>query len=320
MQTYNGLHKAMIVLCILALLVVTYAATLINNFKTPEVTANFFQKSNAYYYIAEIVKTDIRSKYPINLRTNVIKLTVTDSLLNFLVTPNLIERVSLPLLRARQKIAQLPLSFANNNLVINTKQYTDQFTTTLASFDLPPALTDAGNNLIAAVPSQITVVDTKKNPNSVLVTITQTRTLFDHIQAILTISWIVLIIALIALLMINLRLLQRLISGLAWIFVICGVIILLLSFLGPFIANAFASNPNPIDGVLKDQLINSIVSYYFSLTRTVSIVFLVIAAILFCIYYFAPWLTIQSRFLPQPTIANPATKQAKQPSRKRTRK
>lgn len=319
MQTYKGLHTTMIVLSILALLVVTYAMILINNFKTPEATANFFQKSNVYYYIAEIIKTDVRSRYPASLRTNVVKLTAADTLLNFIITPNIVERISLPVLRTRQKIAQLPLSFANNNLVITTKQYTEQLSTTLASLNLPTVITDAGENLISSVPDKITVVDTKKNPNSVLVSITQTRALFEHVQAIVTIFWIVLIFALVTLLMINLRLLQRLVSGLMWIFGICGVIVLLFSFLMPLLADALSNNPNPIDGVLKDQLVNTIVSYYFSLTRTVSIVFLILAVILFLLYYFLPFERLQSYFTPQPTAAPKPTK-TRTTTRKRTRK
>lgn len=300
MQSYNTLYKFAVAISIVTLFIISYATILVNNFKTPETTSDFFKNSNTYYYLAEIVKTDIRSKYPPDLRSNVIQLTAADALLNFIVTPNLVERISLPVLRVRARVAQLPLSFAGNNLVLNTQQYTQQLSSTLSSLNLPTTINDAAQKLIASVPSEITLVDTQKNPNSILATITQTRILFEQIQTILRIAWVIFIIALVTLFVINLKFLQRLMRGLLWLFASCGIIILLLSFIAPALANLLPSNPNPIDGALKDSLVNNMVTYYFSSTRTLSLVYILLAIGFYLLYRFLPYPTImqwENRYL-----------------------
>lgn len=326
MQSYLVWHRLAVILSILALLTITYTSFLINNFKTPEATANFFQNSDVYYYVAEIVKANIRTRYPAQLRSNVIQLTAADAALNAVVTPNLIERLSLPALRARQKIAQLPLYFSENNLILDTIPYTQQLSNTLASFNLPTPLNDAGKNLIASIPPEITVVDTQKNPNSILASITQTRIFFENLQLVKNIAWLVLIVSVIIIILANMRILRRLVSGFMWVFVVSGIILLLLSYVAPATANALAYNPDPTTGVLKDQLVDSMVSYYFSLTRTASIVYLLIALGLYLVYRFVPFPKVQEwtneEILPHEENRRPTPARASSRKRatKRTRK
>src|SRR5579871_3596091 len=130
MQPYRVWHLTTIIISILLILFITYTSMLLHNFSTPETTNDFFRNSNTYYYVAEIVKTDIRNHYPMQLRNNVIQLTLADTLLNVIVSPTLVEHLALPVIRVRTRIAHLPLSFAEHNIVLNTSQYTQNVSTT----------------------------------------------------------------------------------------------------------------------------------------------------------------------------------------------
>lgn len=293
MKRHSFWHVTAIIVSSLALLAITYSTLIVNNFRTPEATANFLKNSNSYYYIAEIVKANIRSHYPTELRTNVLQLTVADTILNTIVNQNLVERLALPTLRITAKVEQLPLSFAQKNLVLNTGQYTQKLNATLTSLNLPTAVTDAGQKLIASVPQQITVVDTEKNPQSVLAAVVRARILLDNIQTILTVSWVILGIALLTLLLVNIRYLKRLVKGIIWIFATCGILVLIASHAAPAIAGTFPPNPDPIAGVLKDQMINSILTYYFSLTRSAGVAYFITAIVFFLVHHFVPFQRVQ---------------------------
>ncbi len=324
MQPNRTWHNIAVIFGILSLLFVTYATILVSNFKSPEAIANFFQKSNAYHYIAEIIKADIRDKYPTQLRNNVIELTIADTVLNEIITPSLVERISFPSLKIASRVNQFPLSLAENNVVINTKEYTQKFSDSLTSLQLPSPLTDTGKNLIASIPPQITIINTKENPNSILFLTTKAKVFFENLQKILTIAWIILLLSIAILVIVNKNFLKHMTRGFVWIFAVSGFVGLLASYAVPAIISSMYTNPDPVAGMLKDDLINSMVMYYFSLSRIASIIYLLIAVALYLIYRFAPFDTIShwpdQYLMPQENKSATTHSSRKKKSTKRTKK
>lgn len=316
MESHKTLHTIAVILSILSIIAITYTQIFVRNFETPEATANFLRNSNTFYYISEIIKTRVRTNYTATLANNIVEGAIADRLLDLVVTPERVQTLLTPALRASSRIAQVPLEFSGQNLVLPTQQYTQQLSQTISSSQLPPPAIDAANNLIASVPSQITIVDAQKNPNSALLIINKLKVLMENARTILTISWIVLVISLLTLIFINLRTVKRLFNGLFWNFLISGIVIFLISYIGPAIADTTASlSADPITGVLKNEMIQNIISYYFSLTRDTSLILILLGIAFYLLYRFSKTDAIQQWVnthllsqTPQPaTVSNPPT-------------
>ena len=305
-------HRIAVIFGILSLIVITYTSIFVRNFETPDATANFLHNSNTFFYISEIIKTRVRNNYTSTLTNNIVEGAIADRLLDLVVTPERIQTLLTPALRAGSRIAQIPLEFSGQDLVLPTQKYTQQLSQTISSSQLPPSAIDAANNLVASVPPQITVVDAGQNPNGTLIIINQLKVLMENVRTILTVSWIIFLLSLLTLIIVNLRIIRRLLKGLFWIFIASGIVIFLISFIAPAITDALANpSTDPITGVLKNQIIQSIVSYYFSLTRNTSLILILLGIAFYLLSRYAnidafqQW--VNTHLLSQP--AQPATVQ-----------
>lgn len=290
MNSNKIVNLTSIILGSLALIIIGTLGVLSSNFENAATKNQFFKNSNTYYYVSEIIKSHVRSKYPDSLRNNPINLAISESVLNYIITPSTVETIAVPVLQRRDKVKDRPTDIVNDDLVLNTQKYKKQVTQSISSFNLPEPVTTSVTNVINSAPNSITLVDTSKNPNSILVAITRFRIFIDNSKMLTQAAWFVLAASIIVLLLFNLRTMKALFNSLSWIFGVSGILLLLASFLTPSAFNSFGpQSTNQISGGLQDSLFQNIVTYLCDLIRNISYWYLAITAVVFLISRFVPF-------------------------------
>jgi hypothetical protein len=267
-----------------------------NAFATSDKLLIFLKEAKAFNYTADIVKSEISDKLPQKIKDNVIESALISKFMDYVITPDNVEKLAGPGLKLVYKAADTPTSIVNNKIVIDTTTYKSQASSYIGGLKLADALAQPANELINSVPTQLTLVDNNKHPNNPLELLIKLRNGLRTVNTILVYTWWTLAITLLIILLLNLRNLKRLFKSITWSFAIPAVFIIVGSWLIPALISVFGpKSSDPVIGDSTNGLVNSIVTNLFSNTRTFGIVCLVIAIIAGLIYYFVPMQKVQDQ-------------------------
>lgn len=241
------------------------------------------QQSGLYADTAVLVKDRIGDRLERRFPDKPVALALSDRLLDAIVTPQFIQKQSQRALPWAQKIVAQPLDIQNNRVVVDTTGYKEKATAELAGRDIPDLLQTPIQNLVESVPNQLTLVNMRERPNSVIAFLTKAKMFYGHVETWYTISLSVAVLTGLLLVLINFFQLRIFFKYIAIAYLTTGGIILLGSYAFPYMIVAFNTG--------RDQIINSMVShatyYYFQLTRSSSITLLIIGGISFLLYKLA---------------------------------
>jgi len=286
---HTGWNRLLIFVLALALLSIGYLSVVQNTFASAGSLQTFLRDAKAFNYTADIVQAEISDRLPQKIKDNVIEQALIAKFMDFVITPENVERLADPGIKIIYKTANTPTSIINNKVVIDTTTYKTQASNYIASLKLPDAITQPGQDLVGSVPTQLTLVDITKHPNSPLALLIRMRNGLRTVHTILIVSWWVTVISLLVLVLLNLHNLQRLCKSLAWGFGIPAVVIIVGSWLFPvLIAILGPKSTDPIIGDSTNGLVNSLITNAFAATRNFGFICLVIAVITGLIYTFVP--------------------------------
>lgn len=313
-QTEHTIWNRLLILIIsLALLTIGYLSVVQNSLATPEKLMVFLKESKVFNYTADIVKSEISDKLPQKIKDNIIESALITRFMDFVITADNIEKLAEPGLKIVYRSADTPTSIVDNRVVIDTTTYKSQASSYIAGLKLSEAINQPAQDVINSVPTQLTLLDTTKHPNSPLATLIKIRDSLHMVNTILVVAWWSIIITLLLTILINLRSLKRLCKTLAWGFGTAGIIIFVGSWLFPALISVFGpKSSDPVIGESTNGLINSIINTLFVSTRTFGILCLIVAVVSGLIYYFVPMQKVQDQL---DTLLH---KNPKMPARKNT--
>ncbi|HVZ66748.1 MAG TPA: hypothetical protein VG917_00630 [Patescibacteria group bacterium] len=294
MNKFGILNIVIIFLVSIASLCIGFFSVVNKNFKDVPSMLGFLENANVYNNVSDIVRLEIESRYPKTINNSIILSGLANKLLDFVVTPQTVEKVAKPALNLSVKFAQAPTSIIDNNVVIATAKYKNQARETLSGFGLPKILLVNAGFLIDSIPAHLTIVNLEKHPNSILGIIIKLRTALKYSHKIVTISWIVMILALIFAIGNNIHRIKDLLKTL-WIgFGISGgLIILLFLARGTLFAFALPNSSDPIT-LAQNRLVIDAVGYLLSQVKQIGVIYMVIAIISFVLYAFVKLDKVQS--------------------------
>lgn len=286
---HGGWNRLLVLIFSLALLCIGYLSVVQNTFASASSLQNFLRDAKAFNYTADIIQSEISDKLPQKIKDNVIEQALIAKFMDFVITPENVERLANPSIQIIYKTANTPTSIINNKVVIDTTTYKAQASSYIASLKLPDAITQPGLDLVGSVPTQLTLVDITKHPNSPLALLIRVRGGLRTIRTVLTVSWWVAAAALFLVLVLNLHNIKRLCKSLAWGFGVPAVVIVVGSWVFPvLIAVLGPKSTDPVIGESTNGLVNSLVTNAFAATRNFGFICLVIAIIAGLVYTFVP--------------------------------
>jgi hypothetical protein len=293
---HKGWNRLLILIVAISLLLIGYLTVVQNTFATSDKLLIFLKEAKAFNYTADIVKSEISDKLPQKTKDNIIQSALISKFMDYIITPDNVEKLAGPGLKLAYKAADTPTSIVNNKIVIDTTTYKSQASSYIGGLKLADALAQPANDLINSVPTQLTLVDNNKNPNNPLELLIKLRNGLHTVKTVLTYSWWTVVVAILVILVLNLRNLKRLFKSLTWGFAIPGVFIVVGSWLFPALISVFGpKSTDPVIGDSTNGLINSVITTLFTNTRTFGLVCLVIAIIAGLIYYFVPLQKVQDQ-------------------------
>lgn len=276
---HNGWNRFLLILLTILLVVCTYATVLRDNFLTGAKAFVFLKEAKVFVTTAEIVKSEINNKLPASIKDNYIKNAIVSKLLDIVVTPENVAKVAEPGINAAYKLAKAPTEIENNKVVLDTSQYKKQASEYIPGLQLPKVITEAANDLVNAVPDNLTIVDLQKRPNALLATFIRIRDVMRTINDITNVLWVLTVINLLALVIVNLKSLGRLLHSIGWSFGVAGSIIVVGSYIFPPITSSvIPQSTDPVIGNAMNTMVNNITYQYFALTRGYGWLLVVIAA------------------------------------------
>lgn len=270
MKRFGYLNLVLILVLSVSLASLSIFTTVRNNFKDVPSTSRFLAGGNVYNNLAIIAGEQIQAHYPPELLEKPILMAVADRVVDTVVTPELVQSLVEAGLTASTKFAQAPTAIVDDRVVIDTPEYKQQALDFVAQLGLPEFLTNMANNIINAIPGQLVLVDTRTNPNSVLAMIIEARTFLDNAETIRVISWTVFIIALIVLVITNIKKLKTMFLTLTWGFGVGALIILAGSVI--------------ISSMLDQGLIGDAVNFFLSQLRRYAALYAGLAVVSFLIW------------------------------------
>lgn len=294
---HKGWNRLLILIVSIALLSIGYFTVIQNTFVSAEKLLVFLRGAKAFNYTADIIKAEISDKLPQKIKDNVIETALIGKFMDFVITPENIDKLAEPGLKIVYKAADTPTSVQNNKVIIDTATYKNQASSYISGLKLADAFSQPAQDLISSVPAQLTLVDATKNPNaSPLVMFLHIRDALRTVGTILLVSWWTVVIGLLIVLVLNLRNLKRMSKSLAWVFGIPAVIVVVGSWVFPVLIEVFApKSSDPIIGESTNGLVNSIVTNLFAATRTFGFVCLILAIVFTLIHLFLPMQKIQAQ-------------------------
>lgn len=247
-------------------------------FASPESIQNHLSQSGLYADIANLVKFRVDQRLEERLQDRIVLRALSERLLDAVVTPEFIQEYSKPLFTVGQKIIEKDLELANNKVVVDTAKYKDRIENELAQRQIPELIVPYVENIVAAVPDKLQLVDLNERPNSILGYLTKAEVWYGRITATNTIAWFLAIASAILLIIINSDALRRLCKLLFPAYIIPGIIVFVGSFLFPYIV---VLNTDVQTNIYLNKLISNAVYYFFELTRNPSYILLVLGGIFF---------------------------------------
>lgn len=284
---HNGWNKFLLILLSILLVLCTYGTVLRDNFLTAAKAFVFLKEAKVFITTAEIVKAEISAKLPDSIKNNYIKQAIVAKLLDIIITPENVAKIAEPGINAAYKLAKAPTDIEKNKVVLDTSQYKKQASEYIPSLQFPKVITETANDLVNAVPNDLTIVDLQKRPNSILATFIRIRDMMRTINDAVNTLWILTILNIIVVVLVNLKRIGQMLYGFGWSFGVAGSIIVVGSYIFPPITSSIIpQSTDPVVGNSMSTLTNNVVSQYFYLTRGYGW-FLVVIALLACL---ACWL------------------------------
>lgn len=289
MKERKGLNRLLIIVISACLVLLSYFSIIRNNFADAQKTGVFLKQSNTYYYVASILKAEVKDKLPENIQNNILKNAVANKLVDVIVTPEVVEKISQPAIKAAYRVAKTPTEIVGDQVVINTAQYKSQITEQIKQYNLPETVDNVSDSIISAVPAQLKIVDLKERPNSILGYIIRARALFDRIDTTINVLWWVIAVGGIALVLINLRMVKRLFSSFAWAFATSGIFMIVGSFVLPYLIRYLVpKSTDPLVGDYVNGMVNELLKQVFVLSRAPAFWYIVVAAFFYAGYKLLP--------------------------------
>lgn len=253
-----------------SLLVVPYLSIFKSTFTNSNNTIAFLEQSSTFDYTSQIIKSEVEARLPQKVQQNLIERSIVNKLTDLIVTPKLVQNITEPVIKVgiKRLNGNQVLTLQNNNVQLDLEPYKQNLSSYVDSFKLAEGINSTINSFITSVPSSITIVNGQENPDSVLIKLVKMRESYGNIIQSYTVFVVLIVISLVSLLVLLFREPQRLFRVLAKIFAISGVVVLILSYIAPaLISNLIPTNLSENSGSEISQLINSLVSHFFELSR-----------------------------------------------------
>lgn len=267
-----------------AIVILCYTVFVVSIFSSPSALSAHLKQAGLFNDAALLVQAEIVDHFPQELKQRIILNALAVKLLEVVVTPQLIERAAEPALTIAAKIMEQPFTVQNSMLVIDTSGYKQQAATELASGTLPTEIVSIADRVIAAVPNELSLMNLSENPNKVITTVIQLRALYTHIDSANTIAWLVAIVTFILIVAFNLTNLHRIFRTVGMVYLTAGIVVVIVSLVAPpVITSQLPVSSANLSSLYLNQMVTHASEYFFNLTRTPAMVFLVVGAVLYLI-------------------------------------
>jgi len=255
----------------------------------------FLRNANVYTNVSVIAKLKVQDSYPKIIANNFVLSGLADKLLDAVITPGLVERAAKPALILSVQFAQAPTDIVDNKVVVATAPYKQQVMQTVADFGLPKFLVVNAGLVIDAIPSQLTLVNLQKHPNSIMGIIIKARTLLHYNKTALHIAWIVEVAAMLILIIHNLHRIRILVLAIGVAKGIAGGLVVVLFYLKLWIMDMMLSGSSNALVLAQNKLVIDAASYVLLQMRNIAVVDLIIAAIFLLLWWFVHFDKLQSK-------------------------
>jgi len=275
----------LIVIETISIFILVYTLLIKSMFASIDTLNTNLANANVYSHLSTMIKEVVIAHIP-NTQHDAITNAIAISVINAVVTPELIQQLGKPTLKVAVNWIAKPATISNNKIVIDTTQYKQQLKQVAQEKDLPQFLAPVGQQLEKAIPNQISIIDLNKNPHGIIQGIVRAKMFYQHINTLNTVAIWTAIISFFALIAINLRSIKRFLKTLAIGIATVSVVVLILSFLIPYVILPLFPVTN-IDPVIKDEfnmMIQDIGNYLFAATRMPALYMLIGSGALYFLY------------------------------------
>lgn len=289
-----GIFNTILVVCLFLVLLVFPFFKIINaNFKDAPSMLNFLSKANVYNNASQILKLEVQDYYPKSIKNNFVLYGLANKLVDYVVTPNLVEKVAQPAVKLSVAFAKSPTSIVSNKVVVATAPYKSQALSTVNELGLPKILVRVATLAVSSVPQRLTLVNLEKHPNSPLAMIIRARTILQHNETFLVLTSFAMLFLWIVLIVYNMRHIKKLFEAI-WIALGSAfVIVLILSFLIPLVVSWNLPGDVGNLGLAQNALVIDVVNYFIMELRNIIWWYAGFAIISFAIWKFIKFEKIQ---------------------------
>jgi hypothetical protein len=310
---FAGMNIFFIVFEAISIFVLVYTLLIKSIFASIDTLNENLANANVYNHLSTMIKQVVIAHIP-DTQHAVLTNAIAVNVVNALVTPELIQQVSKPTLNIAVNWIAKPTTIENNNIVINTAQYKQQLQQFAEEKDLPQFLAPVGQELQKAIPNQIVIMDLNKHPHGIIPAIVRMKVFYQHINIINTVAIWTAIFSFIALMVINIRSIKRFLKTLAVGFATVSIVVLILSFLIPYVVIPLFPVTN-VDQIIQNDfnlMIQDIASYLFAATRLPAIWLLIGSGALYFLYRWSYVESLQTNidkaFFAKPTLSTVSKK------------
>ena len=282
MKTSIKFNPYITIIHLVCVFVLCYTLIIKNIFTSPDSLNTHLKQSGLYADTSNLVKERISERIDQRFADKIVQGAIAERLLDAIVTPQFIEKQSQRVLPIAAKVISQPLDIANNKVVVDMKLYKQKVTSELAenTNQIPDIIEPTANNLVASVPDQLMLVDMNQRPNSVLGFLTKAKILFENINLWNVIALTLAVVTALMLIIINRENVRRLFQYLTVAYLVSGAIVLIGSFLFPYLSMLFNNGSN----IYLNKLVSDAIYYLFAQTRTPSVILLGLGGVFYGLY------------------------------------
>lgn len=294
---YFGIVDGFLILVFtVSLILLSFFSTIHSDFKDVPSMLSFLKNGRVYDNLSDVARIQIQNSYPDSITKNILLTGIANKIVETVVTPRLVEIAAKPAVTASVQFARSPAEIIDEKVVVPTAQYKTQVNSTLSDFGLPNILTTQLTRLVNSLPTQITLVDLEKHPNSVLAMLIKARALFDQNEVALSVTWTILVITAILIFVLHLHDVKKLIQ-LMWIgFGISSVVIFTFFFVIPWLLQMNLQHTGSALETAQNTLVMDAVTYFMVQIRVYGIVYLVTFVVSLVIYKFVKFDKFQMKW------------------------
>lgn len=273
-DNHPWLLRVVVVILSISMFVLPYLGVTRTTLSSADNTIAFLEASNTFNYTSQIVKNEVNARLPESVQQNIIERSIVNKLMDLLITPQLIQNIAEPVVKVQITLLQRKngnVELVNNQVVFNLEPYKQNLSSYISSLGLPSGVQSTVSSFANSLPNSITLVDGQKNPNSPVITALKVKQYYNTVMQLAMVMWVVLFLAIIALVGLLYRDFRRLARVSAKLWLVWGAVVLLLSYLAPPGLNLLVpNNLTEASGPEIAQLINALNAHFFVLTRSYS--------------------------------------------------